>query len=88
MVLGFLLGVLIAYILAFFNLDQTIIAGVKDVIKIDIGPHGYYFMLGVIGAISRIMIGGLSQRPFHRLPVHVCKTQSYYHRRVKGMVQL
>ena len=58
MVLGFLLGIVIAYILAFFNFDQTIIAGVKDIVKVDIGSHGYYFMLGVIGAISRLMIGG------------------------------
>jgi hypothetical protein len=58
MFLGFVLGVAIAYLLTFFHIDQTIIAGVKDLIKIDIGQNGYYFLFGVIGGISRVMIGG------------------------------
>ncbi len=58
MVLGFVLGVAIAYLLTFFHIDQTIISGVKDLIKMDIGQSGYYFLLGVIGGVSRVMIGG------------------------------
>lgn len=58
MVLGFVLGVAIAYLLTFFHIDQTIISGVKDLIKMDIGQSGYYFLFGVIGGISRVMIGG------------------------------
>lgn len=58
MVLGFVFGVAIAYLLTFFHIDQTIIAGVKDLIKMDIGQSGYYFLFGIIGGISRIMIGG------------------------------
>lgn len=58
MVLGFVLGVAIAYLLTFFHVDQTIISGVKDLIKIDIGQSGYYFLFGVIGGISRVMISG------------------------------
>lgn len=58
MVLGFVLGVAIAYLLTFFHVDQTIISGVKDLIKMDIGQSGYYFLFGVIGGISRVMISG------------------------------
>jgi len=58
MILGFVFGVTIAYLLTFFQLDQTIIAGVRDLIKMDIGQSGYYFLFGIIGGISRIMIGG------------------------------
>lgn len=58
MVLGFVFGVAIAYLLTFFHIDQTIIAGVNDLIKMDIGQSGYYFLFGIIGGISRIMIGG------------------------------
>ncbi|WP_312515574.1 hypothetical protein [Anaerospora sp.] len=58
MVLGFVLGVAIAYLLTFFHIDQTIISGVKDLIKMDIGQSGYYFLFGVIGGVSRVMIGG------------------------------
>jgi hypothetical protein len=58
MALGFVLGVGIAYLLTFFHVDQTIISGARDLIKIDIGPSGYYFLFGIIGGISRVMIGG------------------------------
>lgn len=58
MVLGFVLGVAIAYLLTFFHIDQTIISGVKDLLKMDIGQSGYYFLFGVIGGISRVMISG------------------------------
>lgn len=58
MVLGFVLGVAIAYLLTFFHVDQTIISGVKDLIRIDIGQSGYYFLFGIIGGISRVMISG------------------------------
>jgi len=57
-VLGFLFGVGVAYLLAFFHFDHTIIAGVKDLIKIDIGQSGFYLMMGIVGGISRVMIGG------------------------------
>lgn len=57
-VFGFILGIGIAYVLTFFHIDQTIISGVKDLIKIDIGQSGYYLMMGIVGGISRVMIGG------------------------------
>ncbi|MDR3562707.1 MAG: hypothetical protein P4N59_14905 [Negativicutes bacterium] len=58
MILGFIFGVGIAYFLTLFHIDQTIIAGVKDLININIGQSGYFLMMGLIGGISRVMIGG------------------------------
>lgn len=58
MVLGFAMGIGVAYLLTFFHIDQTIILGVRDLIKIDIGQSGYYFLLGIAGGISRVIIGG------------------------------
>jgi hypothetical protein len=57
-VFGFILGIGAAYLLTFFHIDQTIIYGVKDLIKIDIGQSGYYLMMGILGGVSRVMIGG------------------------------
>lgn len=58
MVLGFVMGIGIAYLLTFFHIDQTIILGVRDLIKIDIGQSGYYLLLGIAGGISRVIVGG------------------------------
>jgi len=58
MFLGFIIGLVIAYLLAFLNLDQVIVLGVRDLIKIDIGHNGYYLALGIMGAISSGMMGG------------------------------
>jgi hypothetical protein len=58
MVLGFAIGIGAAYLLTLFYVDQTIISGVRDLIKIDIGHSGYYLLLGIVGGISRVMIGG------------------------------
>ena len=57
-VLGFAMGIGIAYLLTFLHIDQTIILGVRDLIKIDIGQSGYYLLLGIVGGISRVIIGG------------------------------
>jgi hypothetical protein len=57
-ILGFIFGVSVAYLLTLFHLEHTIIAGVKDIIKIDIGPSGFFLMMGIVGGISRVMIGG------------------------------
>jgi hypothetical protein len=35
-----------------------IISGVKDFIRIDIGHIGYYVLMGLVGGISKVMIGG------------------------------
>jgi len=58
MVLGFLFGIVVAYIFTYLQIDQIIISGVKSLVKIDIGPSGYYLLLGLIGGISRVMMGG------------------------------
>lgn len=58
MVFGFVIGIGVAYLFTLFNIDQTIISGVKDLSKIDIGRNGYYLLLGMVGGISRVMIGG------------------------------
>jgi len=58
MVVGFICGIGIAYLLSLFNIDHMIIAGVKDLIHINIGTGGYYFMMGVVSGISTVMIGG------------------------------
>jgi len=58
MIVGFLLGLVVAYVLAFFHIDATIIAGVKELVKLDIGVNGYFLLMGLVGAISRMMIGG------------------------------
>ncbi len=58
MVLGFVFGVAVAYLLTLFHFEHTIIAGVKDLIKIDIGQSGFYLMMGILGGLSRVMIGG------------------------------
>lgn len=52
------MGIGIAYLLTFLHIDQTIILGVRDLIKIDIGQSGYYLLLGIVGGISRVIIGG------------------------------
>jgi hypothetical protein len=58
-ILGFIVGIGIAYLLTFLHIDHTIIAGVRDLININIGQSGYYLMMGVVGGISRVMIGGV-----------------------------
>lgn len=58
MIVGFILGIGIAYFLSLISVDHTIIAGVKDLIRIDIGQSGYFLMMGVVGAISKVMITG------------------------------
>jgi hypothetical protein len=58
MIFGFIIGIVIAHLFVFLNIDKTIIAGVRDVIKVDIGQSGYYLMFGVVGGVSRAMIGG------------------------------
>ncbi len=58
MVFGFIFGIVIAYLFTFFHIDQVIISGIKDLIRIDIGHSGYYFMMGIVGGISRVMLGG------------------------------
>lgn len=58
MVVGFLIGIVIAYFFTYLHVDHIIISGVRSLINIDIGPSGYYLMLGLVGGISRVMIGG------------------------------
>ena len=58
MVFGFILGIVIAYLLTLIHLDQDIISGIRELAKIDIGQSGYYLVMGVVGGISRVMIGG------------------------------
>lgn len=58
MVFGFIIGIVIAYGLTFVHVDQAIISGIKNIIKFDIGVTGYYLLMGIVGGISRVMIGG------------------------------
>ncbi|VBB09203.1 Hypothetical protein LUCI_4490 [Lucifera butyrica] len=58
MILGFIIGVGVAFLLTWFHIDHTVIAGVRELLKIDIGPNGYYLLMGIAGGISRVMIGG------------------------------
>ena len=58
MIFGFIIGIVIAYGLTFIHVDQAITSGIKNIIKVDIGVIGYYLLMGVIGGISRVMIGG------------------------------
>ena len=58
MIFGFIIGIIIAHLLTFIHVDQVITSGIRDIIKIDIGHSGYYLMMGVVGGISRVMIGG------------------------------
>ena len=58
MLFGFIGGVAIAYVLSLVHVDQTIIAGVKDLTGIEIGSSGYYLLMGVAGGISRVALGG------------------------------
>jgi len=58
MIFGFVIGIVVAHLFVFLNIDKTIIAGVRDVIKVDIGQSGYYLMFGMVGGVSRAMIGG------------------------------
>lgn len=59
MVFGFIIGIVIAYLLTFVHIDQAITSGIKNIIKFDIGVAGYYLLLGIVGGISRVMIGGV-----------------------------
>jgi len=58
MVFGFVIGIVIAYLLTLIHVDQDIILGIRDMVKVDIGPSGYYLMMGIVGGISLDMIGG------------------------------
>lgn len=58
MIFGFIIGLIIAHLFVFLNVDQTIITGVRDLVKVDIGQSGYYLMFGIVGGVSRTMIGG------------------------------
>lgn len=58
MISGFVIGIVIAYILTFTHINQVIISGIKEIIKFDIGQTGYYLIMGIAGGISRVMIGG------------------------------
>ncbi|MDF2634173.1 MAG: hypothetical protein K0R78_1047 [Pelosinus sp.] len=58
MIFGFVIGIIVAHLFVFLNIDKTIISGVRDMIKVDIGQSGYYLMFGVVGGVSRTMIGG------------------------------
>jgi len=55
---GFIIGIVIAYLLTIIHVDQDIISGIREIVKVDIGSSGYYLMMGVVGAISLDMIGG------------------------------
>lgn len=59
MVFGFIIGIVIAYGLTFIHVDQAITSGIKNLIKFDIGVVGYYLLMGIVGGISRVMIGGV-----------------------------
>lgn len=58
MFFGFIIGIVIAYGLTFIHVDQAIISGIKNIVKFDIGVTGYYLLMGIVGGISRVMIGG------------------------------
>ena len=58
MFFGFIIGIVIAYLLTIIHVDQDIISGIREIVKVDIGSSGYYLMMGVVGAISLDMIGG------------------------------
>ena len=58
MIFGFILGIVIAYLLTFIHVDQDIISGIRSIAKIDIGSSGYYLIMGVVGGISLDLIGG------------------------------
>ncbi len=59
MFFGFVIGIVIAYVLTFIHVDQAITSGIKNVIKFEIGIIGYYLLMGIVGGISRVMIGGM-----------------------------
>jgi len=59
MAFGFIIGMVIAYGLTFVHVDQTIISGIRNIVKFDIGTMGYYLLMGMVGGISRVMIGGV-----------------------------
>lgn len=58
MIIGFLSGIVVAYLFTYLHVDHIIISGVQNLVKIDIGPSGYYLLMGLVGGISRVMIGG------------------------------
>ena len=59
MIFGFIIGIVIAYLLTLIQVDQNIMSGVRDVLKVDIGTSGYYLMMGILGGISLDIIGGI-----------------------------
>lgn len=58
MIFGFVIGIIVAHLFVLLNIDKNIISGVRDIINVDIGQSGYYFMFGIVGGISRTMISG------------------------------
>jgi len=55
---GFIIGIIIAYLLTLINVDQDIISGIRSIVNVDIGSSGYYLVMGVVGGISLDLIGG------------------------------
>lgn len=59
MIIGFLVGIAVAYALSWFHIDAVIIAGVKQLFNMDIGTSGYYLLMGLACGISRVILGGM-----------------------------
>lgn len=58
MIVGFVIGIVVAYFLTSTHIDQVIISSLNDITKFDIGRVGYYLIMGIAGGISLIAIGG------------------------------
>lgn len=58
MIVGFVIGIVVAYFLTSTHIDQVIISSINDITKFDIGRVGYYLIMGIAGGISLIAIGG------------------------------
>ncbi len=49
---GFLIGILVAWILSFFGIDSMIIQGLNELFKIEITSAGYYTLFALIGLVG------------------------------------
>lgn len=52
---GIIGGLIIAWILSWFGIDNIIIRGVNELFDIEISTAGYYVLFAIVGLITRLL---------------------------------
>lgn len=51
---GIIEGLIVAFILSLFNVDEIVADAFKELFKMEITTSGYYFIFAILGLISGI----------------------------------